>query len=164
MVLWKNLVFFFQISNEIDKFSKLPKKSSFVHENSNKLRIVTKDEILSNHIIRIFALNKNNEKILFRLQITLKTKIFEIIEIVLKEIKETLSTASNSADLLSNFTDNDVNNYCIIAIIGLRKRILRNNLEILKLNSSPWLNANLYICNKNFANFIIKNANNHSRV
>ncbi|KAL5018407.1 hypothetical protein ScPMuIL_004129 [Solemya velum] len=80
-----------------------------------------------------------------RLHVTSKTTAREVINLVVRQLNKAVITRTKSTP---TYLDEQLDNFCLVAVIGVRERILRDDYQPLKLQN-PWTNGRLYVRLKN---------------
>ncbi|XP_061182067.1 ankyrin repeat and fibronectin type-III domain-containing protein 1-like isoform X2 [Saccostrea echinata] len=76
-----------------------------------------------------------------RLHVTEKTTSREVINLVVRQLNKTLTQKGHSEPL---YGEDQLEEFCLVAVIGARERILRDDYQPLQLQN-PWTKGRLYV-------------------
>lgn len=80
-----------------------------------------------------------------RLHVTSKTTAREVINLVVRQLNKAVISRTKSTP---TYLEDQYEDFCLVAVIGVRERILRDDYQPLKLQN-PWTNGRLYVRLKN---------------
>lgn len=80
----------------------------------------------------------------FKFQVSAKTTAREIVELFVRQTNMSALLRGRDAVI---YTDEEMSNFCLVAVIGARERCLREDFKPVQLQS-PWKNGRLYVRRK----------------
>ena len=80
-----------------------------------------------------------------RLHVTSKTKAREIINLVVRQLNKAIAAKGRTMPV---YSEEQLEDFCLVAVIGARERILRDDFQPLQLQN-PWTKGRLYVRLKN---------------
>ena len=80
-----------------------------------------------------------------KLQVTARTRSREVINLVIQQLNK---AAIMKGVMTKLYTEDQLDDFCLVAIIGARERVLRDSYEPLSLQN-PWTKGKLYVRLKN---------------
>lgn len=76
-----------------------------------------------------------------RLHVTEKTTAREVVTLVVKQLNKAVTMKGKSGPV---YDDDEIDKFCLVAVIGARERILRDDYNPLQLQN-PWTKGKLYV-------------------
>lgn len=98
-------------------------------------------------ILRVFAAYETGLQrgACVKLQVTARTRSREVINLVIQQLNKAAIMRGITTHL---YTEDQLDDFCLVAIIGARERVLRDSYQPLSLQN-PWTKGRLYVRLKN---------------
>uniref|UniRef100_A0A1A9ZLC6 Ankyrin repeat and fibronectin type-III domain-containing protein 1 n=1 Tax=Glossina pallidipes TaxID=7398 RepID=A0A1A9ZLC6_GLOPL len=95
-----------------------------------------------------------------KLHVTAKTTAREVINLVVKQLNMAATLKGSNGPI---YTNDMLNNFCLVAVIGARERCLRDDFKPLLLQN-PWKKGRMYVRQKHELLAAIENSNRKSHL